>query len=596
MNEISLKSFINNNRMKVDYLKINDVELFKKHYTVLNTIGRGTYGKVFRAQHADTGKIVAVKQLTLIDAKTTDGILPSYFREINLLRNLSHENLVQLIEIRFGERLTDIYLILQYCEQDLRTLIDRMDNPFCESQIKCIVRQMLNGLEYLHFNRIVHRDLKVSNLLLTDEGVIKIADFGLARQITNFNSNDSHATIPNNQLTPTVVSLWYRPPELLLGAVTYDASIDMWSCGCIIGELYLNKPLFPGRTNLHQLELIINMLGTPTTQIWPDVKYLANFEKFDLREQPYNRLGNSFPSVSMATLNFIKQHLIYDPSRRITSKKSANHKYFEENPLPITAELMPTFPQFRNDKNFSVFIPSNKMNEPKSKPKISSTKKRHSTSVISHDRLKNCEWFSNDIDYMKHTNPIIDSEYNEQIANGDGFSRSITNSILLDPAKAGPDVVLVKSGKRICGNGAVLCNVPVVQNKCYFEVKIQSNGIWGIGFASPFVDVKETEFGNDPFSCVLKENGCIYYKNEEISSIKEDICEGDTFGITFDHEEIRFYKNGESTSLVAYNTIRGRVHPIFYVGDNAVMDVEFSNFQYEKPNGFDQIMLEKNIL
>lgn len=165
---------------------------------------------------------------------------------------------------------------MEYCEQDLASLLDNMVSPFTESQIKCLMLQVLKGLKYLHANYIVHRDLKVSNLLLTDKGCVKIgmfcflftflsyinfmsfilslnliADFGLARWLG----------LPPRGMTPRVVTLWYRAPELLLQAPLQTPALDMWAAGCILGELLAHKPLLPGRTEIAQLELIVDLLG-----------------------------------------------------------------------------------------------------------------------------------------------------------------------------------------------------------------------------------------------------------------------------------------------------------------------------------------------
>ncbi|KAH9596528.1 Cyclin-dependent kinase 10, variant 2 [Schistosoma haematobium] len=147
---------------------------------------------------------------------------------------------------------------MEYCEQDMASLLDNMPNPFTESQVKCIMLQIFKGLRYLHENFIIHRDLKVSNLLMNDKGLVKIADFGLSRP-----------THSHNPMTPCVVTLWYRAPEILLGDKNQTKAVDIWSAGCIMGELLLHKPLLPGKTEVHQLELIIDLLGTPNDQIWP---------------------------------------------------------------------------------------------------------------------------------------------------------------------------------------------------------------------------------------------------------------------------------------------------------------------------------------
>ena len=183
-------------------------------------------------------------------------------------------------------------------------------------QVKCIMKQVFRGLRYLHSTFIVHRDLKVSNLLMTDKGCVKIADFGLAR----------YYGLPLKPMTPKVVTLWYRAPELLLNARsdfqtlsvikradknlilysrTQTTAIDMWSSGCILGELLAHKPLLPGKSEINQLELVIDLLGTPNDSIWPEFSSLPALQDFTLKQQPYNNLKHKFPWLSAAGLRLL---------------------------------------------------------------------------------------------------------------------------------------------------------------------------------------------------------------------------------------------------------------------------------------------------
>ncbi|XP_068267246.1 cyclin-dependent kinase 10 isoform X2 [Nyctibius grandis] len=192
-----------------------------KEFEKLNRIGEGTYGIVYRARDTLTDEIVALKKVRMDNEK--DGMPISSLREITLLLQLRHPNIVELKEVVVGNHLESIFLVMGYCEQDLASLLENMQTPFSEAQVKCIILQVLRGLQYLHENYIIHRDLKVSNLLMTDKGCVKIADFGLARTYG----------MPPKPMTPKVVTLWYRAPELLLGMTTQTTSIDMWvSPGC----------------------------------------------------------------------------------------------------------------------------------------------------------------------------------------------------------------------------------------------------------------------------------------------------------------------------------------------------------------------------
>ncbi|NXT58826.1 CDK10 kinase, partial [Pluvianellus socialis] len=333
-----------------------------KEFEKLNRIGEGTYGIVYRARDTLTDETVALKKVRMDNEK--DGMPISSLREITLLLQLQHPNIVELKDVVVGNHLESIFLVMGYCEQDLASLLENMQTPFSEAQVKCIILQVLKGLQYLHENYIIHRDLKVSNLLMTDKGCVKIADFGLARSYG----------MPAKPMTPKVVTLWYRAPELLLGMTTQTTGIDMWAMGCILAELLAHKPLLPGTSEIHQIDLIVQLLGTPNENIWPvravpfsacsacspclclTLCPLQGFSKlplvsqYTLRKQPYNNLKHKFPWLSEAGLRLLNFLFMYDPKKRATAKDCLESSYFKEKPLPCEPELMPTFPHHRNKR------------------------------------------------------------------------------------------------------------------------------------------------------------------------------------------------------------------------------------------------------
>ncbi|BBG93563.1 cyclin-dependent kinase C, partial [Prunus dulcis] len=208
------------------------VDCFEK----LEQIGEGTYGQVYMAREIKTGEIFPITAI----------------REIKILKKLHHENVINLKEIvtspgpekddQDGNKYKGgIYMVFEYMDHDLTGLADRPGMRFSVPQIKCYMRQLLTGLHYCHVNQVLHRDIKGSNLLIDNEGNLKLADFGLARSF----SNDHNANLTNR-----VITLWYRPPELLLGATKYGPAVDMWSVGCIFAELLHGKPIFPGKDEL----------------------------------------------------------------------------------------------------------------------------------------------------------------------------------------------------------------------------------------------------------------------------------------------------------------------------------------------------------
>uniref|UniRef100_A0A8C6PTK9 Cyclin dependent kinase 10 n=1 Tax=Nothobranchius furzeri TaxID=105023 RepID=A0A8C6PTK9_NOTFU len=302
-----------------DFGSCRSVREFEK----FNRIGEGTYGIVYRARDTKSDEIVALKKVRM--DKEKDGIPISSLREMTLLLRLRHPNIVELKEVVVGSHLESLFLVMSYCEQDLASLLENMQTPFSEAQVKCIILQLLRGLEYLHHNFIIHRDLKVSNLLMTDKGCVKIGE------------------------SSPVVSL-YRAPELLLGTKTQTTALDMWAVGCILAELLAHKPLLPGTSEIQQVDLIVQLLGTPNENIWPGFSKLPLVGQYSLRKQPYNNLKNKFTWLSDAGHRLLNLLFMFNPQRRATAKDCLESSYFKEKPLPCEPELMPTFPHHRNKR------------------------------------------------------------------------------------------------------------------------------------------------------------------------------------------------------------------------------------------------------
>lgn len=219
-----------------------------EEFECLNKIEEGAYGVVYRAKDKKSNEVVALKRLKM--EKEREGFPITSIREVDTLLKSQHVNVVTVREIVVGSNMDKIYMVMDFVEHDLKSLMQHsMKKNFQMSEVKCLMKQMLSGIAHLHDNWIIHRDLKTSNLLLSHNGVMKIADFGLAREYGS----------PLREYTPVVVTLWYRCPELLLGCKKYSTAVDMWSVGTIFGELMLLKALFPGKNEKDQLDKIFKV-------------------------------------------------------------------------------------------------------------------------------------------------------------------------------------------------------------------------------------------------------------------------------------------------------------------------------------------------
>ena len=227
---------------------------------------------------------------------------------------------------------------MEFVEHDLKDLIEYMKLPFMQSEVKTLMHQLLSAVALLHSNYIIHRDLKTSNLLLSNTGQIKVADFGLARKFSD----------PVDRMTPLVVTLWYRAPEILLGAKKYGPAIDIWSVGCIFGELLDNTPLIAGRSEIDQLSKMFQLLGTPNNKIWPGFSKLPNAKMLARIDQPYSFLSKRYPNLPEDALDLLSKLLIYDPRKRITAQQALDHVYFTSKPYMKHPDLFPTWPTKQN--------------------------------------------------------------------------------------------------------------------------------------------------------------------------------------------------------------------------------------------------------
>ncbi|KAK9288922.1 hypothetical protein L1049_017393 [Liquidambar formosana] len=288
----------------------------------LDKIGQGTYSNVYKARDTLTGKIVALKKVRFDNLEPES--VKFMAREILILRRLDHPNVVKLKGLVTSRMSCSLYLVFEYMEHDLAGLAASPGIKFTEPQ----------GLEHCHTRHVLHRDIKGSNLLIDNEGVLKIADFGLA---SFFDPNHKQP------MTSRVVTLWYRPPELLLGATDYGVGVDLWSAGCILAELLAGKPIMPGRTEVEQLHKIFKLCGSPSEEYWKKSK-LPHATIFK-PQQSYKRcIAETFKDFPQSSLPLIETLLSIDPAERQTATAALGSEFFTTKPYACEPSSLPKYP------------------------------------------------------------------------------------------------------------------------------------------------------------------------------------------------------------------------------------------------------------
>ncbi|KAI1840270.1 hypothetical protein JX265_013612 [Neoarthrinium moseri] len=322
--------------------KISDYELKGK-------LGEGTFGEVHKARSRQNGTLVALKKIIMHNEK--DGFPITALREIKLLKLLSHPNVLRLVDmaVEHHAKATDkrkrpiMYMATPYMDHDLSGLLDNPSITFTVPQIKCYLKQLLQGLQYLHENHILHRDMKAANLLIDNRGILQIADFGLARHY------DGPVPLPGGgggegkrDYTALVVTRWYRPPELLMHLRRYTTAIDMWGVGCVFGEMLVGKPILSGESDAHQLDIIFDLVGTPTDQTMPGWRQLSGAEGLNPRARTGN-LQHRFREHGGQAISLLKELLKLDWRTRVNAIDALEHAYFKSSPYPARPEDIPHF-------------------------------------------------------------------------------------------------------------------------------------------------------------------------------------------------------------------------------------------------------------
>lgn len=293
----------------------------------LEKIGVGTYGEVYKAKDTETGRLMALKQVKLV---AKEGIPATTIREIALLRKLQHPNIVELLDVRIEDLTKGLTLIFELIDQDLSHFItDRGSKGVPFPLVTSFTHQLLKGLSYCHSYGVLHRDLKPQNILISKDNTLKLCDFGLAKSVA----------LTFKQCTSDVVSLWYRPPDVIMGACDYSGDLDMWGVGCILAELANSTPLFEGKSKDTQLDTIFKVLGTPTMHDWPNMVNLPNFNQYKGTFPDYKRKSNEeiAPRLGKLGWDLLFQMIAIDPTRRLSADEALEHPFFKQALSPTTS-------------------------------------------------------------------------------------------------------------------------------------------------------------------------------------------------------------------------------------------------------------------
>lgn len=297
-------------------------------------LGEGTYAIVNLGHaRADPSQLVAIKKIKK-QKEYAEGLAPDAVRELKHLQELAHPNIISLLSV-FSTKDQNVCLVLEYLPLgDLEMLIrDDKGIRYGTADIKAWMGMLCRAVWFCHENYVLHRDIKPNNLLIAADGEVKLADFGLARSFAD----------PYALMTSNVITRWYRPPELLYGAKHYSGVVDIWSVGTVMAEMILRVPYLPGNTELDQIKLICERIGTPTEDVWPGVSKLPEYVRPDtvVAPQPRQAFLATFGTVGEEGVDLLYKTLLLDPKKRITAKEMLEHPWWHVEPRPTRKQDLP---------------------------------------------------------------------------------------------------------------------------------------------------------------------------------------------------------------------------------------------------------------
>ncbi|CCD23325.1 mitogen-activated serine/threonine-protein kinase FUS3 NDAI_0B02900 [Naumovozyma dairenensis CBS 421] len=323
-------------------------------FQLKSLLGEGAYGVVCSAVHKPTGEIVAIKKIEPFDKPL---FALRTLREIKLLKHFQHENIISIFDIQRPEsfeNFNEVYIIQELMQTDLHRVISTQN--LTDDHIQYFIYQTLRAVKTLHGSNVIHRDLKPSNLLINSNCDLKICDFGLARIIEEDREDDDQMTQLQNGMTEYVATRWYRAPEVMLTAAKYSKAMDIWSCGCILAELFMKRPIFPGKDYRHQLLLIFGLIGTPFEEDLNCIEsrrareYIMTLPRYE--PVPLSKV---LPQVNPLGIDLLQRMLIFDPKKRITAEEALSHPYLktyhDPNDEPQGAPIPSSFFEFDHYKD-----------------------------------------------------------------------------------------------------------------------------------------------------------------------------------------------------------------------------------------------------
>ncbi|KAF3915867.1 hypothetical protein AA313_de0201689 [Arthrobotrys entomopaga] len=309
----------------------------KRKYTKDRRVGEGAYAVVHLghrlATATESAVPVAIKKIK-VNTEFRDGLSMDAIRELKYLRELHHPNIIALLDV-FSSKSQNLCLVLEFLVCDLEKIIKDSSLTLSMADVKSWMLMSLRGLWWCHKAFVLHRDIKPNNLLISGSGVLKLADFGLARSFSD----------PYRPMTSNVITRWYRPPELFYGAKFYSSAVDIFSLGLVFCELMLRTPFLPGNTDLHQIELICQALGTPNEDNWPGVTSLPGYHSVEngasVKERGRDFFMNTFIAAGEAGVDLLMKMIKLDPRKRCSAREALDAAWFSQEPYPTKPANLP---------------------------------------------------------------------------------------------------------------------------------------------------------------------------------------------------------------------------------------------------------------